>query len=86
MLHSDLCDYRDTYVFVKGTVSVTDPYNAAYDKKLALKNNAPFINCISKINNALIDNVENLDIAMCMYNQSIVIPVIFGEHYIDIIN
>ena len=42
--------------------------NDAYDKILALKNNAPFIRCISKINNALIDNAEDLDVVMPMYN------------------
>ena len=35
-------------------------------KKLALKNNARFFSCISKINNTLIDNAEDLD--MLMYN------------------
>ena len=40
----------------------------AYDKKLAFKNNAPFISCSSKINNTLIDNAEDLDIVMLMYN------------------
>ena len=35
---------------------------------LAFKNNAPFTNCISKINNALIYNAEDLDIVMPMYN------------------
>ena len=35
---------------------------------LAFKNNAPFTNCISKINNVLIDNAEDLDIVMPMYN------------------
>ena len=39
-----------------------------YDKKLALKNNAPFTSCISKINNTFIDNAEYLDIVMPMYN------------------
>ena len=32
------------------------------------KNTAPFISCISKINNTLIDNAEDLDIVMPMYN------------------
>ena len=32
------------------------------------KNNAPFISCISKIDNTLIDNAENLDIVIPMYN------------------
>ena len=33
-----------------------------------LKNNAPFISCISKINNELIEDAEDLDIVMPMYN------------------
>ena len=32
------------------------------------KNNDPFINCISKINNELIDTAEDLDVVMTMYN------------------
>ena len=28
----------------------------------------PFTNCISEINNAQVDNVENIDILMPMYN------------------
>ena len=35
---------------------------------MAFKNNVPFIGCISKIINTLIDNAENLDVAMPMYN------------------
>ena len=38
------------------------------NRPLAFKNNAPFIGCISKINNTLIDNSEVLDVAMPMYN------------------
>ena len=68
MLRSDLCDYSDAYIVVKGTITVTDPNNANYEKKLAFKNNAPFTSCISKINNTLIDNAEDLDIVMPMYN------------------
>ena len=36
--------------------------------KIILKNNAPFISCISKINGALVENAEDLDIVMPMYN------------------
>ena len=50
------------------TITVKDPNNNAYDKKLAFKNNAPFISCITKINNTLIDNAEDLDIVMPVYN------------------
>ena len=68
MLRSDLCDFSDAYIVFKGTITVTNPNNIAYDKKLALKNNASFTSCISKINNTLIDNAEDLDIVMPMYN------------------
>ena len=36
--------------------------------EVTFKNNAPFINCISKINDIKIDNAEDLDIVMPMYN------------------
>ena len=64
MLRSDLWDFSDAYIVVKGTITVTNPNNDAYDNKLAFKNNAPFFFCISKINNALIGNAEDLDIVM----------------------
>ena len=38
------------------------------NKAVAFKNNAPFINCISKINGVKIDNAEDLDVVMPMYN------------------
>ena len=69
MLRSDLCDYSDAYVWVKGTITVTDPNNNAnFDRRLTLKNNAPFVSCISKINSKLVENAEDLDIVMSMYN------------------
>ena len=68
MLRSDLCNFSDGHIVVKGTITVINPDNNAYDKKLAFKNNAPFVSCISKINNTLIDNAEDLDIVMPMYN------------------
>ena len=37
-------------------------------KKLFFKNNAPFIKCISKINGTKIDNADDLDVVMSMYN------------------
>ena len=69
MLRSDLCDYSDAYVWVKGTITVTNPNdNANFNKELTLKNNAPFISCISKINGELVENAADLDIVMPMYN------------------
>ena len=68
MLRSDRCDYSDAYIVVKGKIVVANPNHDAYDKKLTPKNNAPFVSCISKINDTLIDNAEDLDIVMPMYN------------------
>ena len=68
MLRSDLCDFSDAYIVVKGNITVTDPGNAKRNKSVAFKNNAPFINCISKINGVQIDNAEDLDVVMPMYN------------------
>ena len=50
------------------TATNTANNNAFGEEKLVFKNNAPFINCFSKINGVKIDNAEDLDIAMPMYN------------------
>ena len=68
ILRSDLCDCSDAYIVVKGDITVTNPGSIMYDEKLALKSNAPFTYCISKINNTVIDNTEDLDIVIPMYN------------------
>ena len=68
MRRSDLCDFSDAYIFVKGDITVTDPNNAKRNKAIAFKNNASFINCISKINGIKVDNAEDLDVVMPMYN------------------
>ena len=73
MIKSILCDYSDAYILVKGTITV--PNTAAGDadantvcKKVIFKNCAPFINCISEINNIQVDNAKDIDIVMPMYN------------------
>ena len=56
-------------IVVKGNITLEGASSANKDnKKLAFKNNAPFINCISKINGSIIDNAEDLDVVMPMYN------------------
>ena len=69
MLRSNICDYRDAYIIKKGRITF-EGNNAAKvkDKTLILKNNATFRSCISKINNTFIDNSEDLDIVMPIYN------------------
>ena len=73
MLRSVLCHYSDAYIIVKGEISVISlpGNNNIRDKRnrpLAFKINAPFISCISKINGELIENAEDLDIVMLIYN------------------
>ena len=62
MLKSSLCDYSDAYILVKGTITINGRGADAaarqadeIDKGVSFKNCAPFINCISKINNTQID-------------------------------
>ena len=73
MLRSDLCDYADAYILVNGTITVTAnavANNIRYKKNrpLILKNNAPFVSCITRINNELIEDADDLYIVMYMYN------------------
>ena len=68
MLRSHLRNFSDAYIVVKGVNAVTNPDDAKRNKVVAFKNNAPFINCISKINVVQIDNAEDLDVVMPMYN------------------
>ena len=64
MLRSDLCDYSDAYIVVKGTITVTNLDNGKRNKSVTFKNKTPFINCISKINGEHIDNAEDLDVVI----------------------
>ena len=69
MLESDLCDYSDSYIVFKGTIIIeVRNIKDIKNRSLALKSNTPFTSCISKINNVLIGNAEDLDIVMPMYN------------------
>ena len=76
MLRSNLCDYSDAYISVKGTFTVTAPgvnnnANNIRDKRnrpVILKNNAPFVSSITRINGELNEDVDDLDIVMSMYN------------------
>ena len=69
ILRSSLCDYSDAYILVKGTATVTrnEPRDRQ-NRPLILKNNAPFASCVAKINNEFIEDADDLDIVMPMYN------------------
>ena len=55
MLRSNLCNYSDAYILVKGTVTVNGVVNGAENeifrrnRPLILKNNAPFVSCMTKL-------------------------------------
>ena len=49
-------------------IAVTEPNEAKGNKSVTFEDNAPFINCISKINGVQIDNAEDSYVVMPMYN------------------
>ena len=52
VLKSCLCDYNDTYILVRGDITVT----ATLATQLSFKNCAPFVKCITKIGETTIDD------------------------------
>ena len=74
MLRSNLCDYADLYILVKGTTITGAGDDAAArraderNKGVTFKNCASFTKCISRINNTEIDDAHDIDIVMLMYN------------------
>ena len=67
-----LFDFNDAYIVVKGDIALTNDGDRGFidirNSSLAFNNNTSFTNCISKINNVLIDNAEELDVVMPMSN------------------
>ena len=75
MLRSNICDYADSYILVKGAITITGAGDDAAarradekNKGVTFENCAPFTKCISWINNTDIDNAHDFDIVMSMYN------------------
>ena len=69
-MRNDLCDFNYAYIVVTGKITATNPGNDAnvYNRKVSLKNSAPFFNCTLKINSQLIEDAQDLDIVIPMYN------------------
>ena len=74
-LRSSLCYYADAYILFKGTITITGAEdNVAArqaderNKGVIFKNSVPFTKCISKINDTELDNAQDIDIVMSMYN------------------
>ena len=73
MIRSSLCNYCDPQIHIKATITV--PNTAAQgsainntNKKAIFKNCASFTNCVSEINNTQVDDAQDNDIVMPMYN------------------
>ena len=60
ILKSNLCDYNNAYIFVRGDITVV----ATPATQVAFKNCAPFTKCITKIDETTIDDAEDLDLVM----------------------
>ena len=72
MLKSSLCDYSDSYILVKGTItfqdtSVQDPEANNTNKGVIFRNCASFTDYLREISNTLVDNAKDIDVVMLMY-------------------
>ena len=69
-MRNNSCDFNDAYIVVTGKIIATNPGNDdnVYNRKVSLKNSARFLNCTLKINSQLIENAQELDIVIPMYN------------------
>ena len=52
VLKSNLCDYSDAYILLRGNITVM----AAREPQVSFKNCAPFTKCITKIDRTTIDD------------------------------
>ena len=73
MKRSNLREYKDAYITVKGTITVPDKSKQDTsendrNKKVIFKNYAPFTNFIIEINNTEVDDAHDTDLVMPMYN------------------
>ena len=73
MIRSNLCDFNDAYILVKGTITVPNTAAAGAsvnntNKIVILKNCVPFTDCITKINNTQVDDAQDINIVIPMYN------------------
>ena len=71
ILRSHLCDYSVVYKIAKGSIDLLAAAANEDDeaeKDVVFKHNASLRPCTSNINNILIDDSEDFDIVMPMYN------------------
>ena len=73
MISSNLCDYSDVYILIKGTITVPNTAAAGAavndtNKRVMFKNCAPFTDCITEVNITQVDDAQKSDVVMPMYN------------------
>ena len=73
IIRSNLCDYNDAYLLVKGTITVPNTIAAGTavnntNKKIIFNDCAPFTDYITEIINTQVDNAQKIDIEILMYN------------------
>ena len=64
VLKSNLCDYNHACILVRGDITVV----AAPAAQVAFSNCAPFTKCKTKIDESTVDDAEDLDLVIQMYN------------------
>ena len=74
VLKSILCDQNDDCILVQSNITIIGHKVA----EAASKNCAPLIDCITKIDGTSIDDFEDFDLVMLMYNM-----LEYSSHYSD---
>ena len=64
VLKPNFCDYNDACIIVGGNITVVGNNGT----KIAFENCAPLVKCITKVDGTTIDDAEDLDFVMTMYN------------------
>ena len=65
VIKSNVFGYSDAYVLVAGEITAT---GSNVNTKVAFKNCAPFTKCVTHVNVEHVDNADDFDIVMPMYN------------------
>ena len=64
VLKSNLCDFNDSYILVRGDITVT----TSPTTQVSFKNCAPFTRCITKVDGITIDDAKDLDLVMPIHS------------------
>ena len=78
MVRSNLWDYADAYILVKGTTTITGTENNDAARQ-ADERDKVVDKCINRINNTEIDNAKEIEIVMPMYN-----VIEYSDNYLKI--